>query len=312
MRYFTLFIKGFGVGMANLIPGVSGGTIALLTGIFEELINSIKSFDIQAIKLLLKCRFREFSVKINFYFLLAVLGGAVVSIFTLASTLEFFFYTFPVYTWSYFFGLILASVFYVGRTIDKWTLPVILFFLAGTLVATGINYMNPASQNENFIYLALCGAVAVSSMILPGISGSFVLMLMGNYELIVIDGITNFRFDLLIPFGIGIIVGLVAFSHFLSWIYKKFRYQTIASLVGFILGSLVILWPWKNNVYKVDELGNPVLTKSGELIVQSFERFIPDSISQEVIVAFLIMLSGIFTIWGIEYLSGKKLVKKLK
>lgn len=310
LRYFNFFIKGFGVGAANVIPGVSGGTIALLTGIFEELINSIKSIDLQAVRLLLTGRFRQFTERTNFFFLLAVFGGAVASIFTLARVLEYLFLNYPVFTWAYFFGLILASVYFVGKTVGKWTLPVVLFFLAGTLLAAGITYMNPATQNENFFYLVLCGVVAVCSMILPGLSGSFVLILMGNYELVAIDAINHFRLDILLPMLIGIVAGLIAFSHFLSWIYKKFRDQTLASLVGFIMGSLVILWPWKHEIYRIDALGNPVISKSGDFIVQSYERFIPSEINEEVLIAVLMMIAGIITLLGIEFLSQKKQVQK--
>lgn len=146
LYYVNLFFKGFGVGAANVIPGVSGGTIALLTGIFEELINSLKSIDIQAIRLLLTGKFREFSNKVNFFFLVAVFGGAVFSIFTLARLLEFLFLNYPVFIWAYFFGLILASVYFVGRTIGKWTTPVMLFFLAGTLFAAGMFINIPSKR----------------------------------------------------------------------------------------------------------------------------------------------------------------------
>lgn len=304
--HINLFFKGFGVGAANVIPGVSGGTIALITGIFEELINSIKSIDYQALKLLLSGDFSAFARKVNFFFLLAVFGGAVVSIFTLARILEYLFLHFPVYIWAYFFGLIMASVYFVGRTISKWTIPVVLFFLAGTLFAAGITYLNPAAQNENFFYLILCGIVAVCSMILPGLSGSFVLILMGNYELVAIDAINHLRVEILLPMFIGIVTGLIIFSHFLSWLINKFRDQTLAALVGFIMGSLVILWPWKHAIYRLDELGNPLLSKSGDFIVQTYDRFIPQVIDKEVIIAITLMVIGIFTIWGIEFLSRIK------
>lgn len=310
LYYVNLFFKGFGVGAANVIPGVSGGTIALLTGIFEELINSLKSIDIQAIRLLLTGKFREFSNKVNFFFLVAVFGGAVFSIFTLARLLEFLFLNYPVFIWAYFFGLILASVYFVGRTIGKWTTPVMLFFLAGTLFAAGITYLNPATQNDNFFYLILCGMVAVCSMILPGLSGSFVLILMGNYELVAIDAINHLRLDILLPMFIGIFAGLIIFSHFLSWLIKWFRDQTLAALVGFIMGSLLILWPWKHEIYRIDELGNPLISKSGEFIVQTYERFIPHSFDKEVLTAIVLMLAGIFTIWGIEILSRVKSSQK--
>lgn len=308
--HINLFFKGFGIGAANVIPGVSGGTIALITGIFEELINSIKSIDIQAIRLLLTGKFSEFSTKVNLFFLLAVFGGTVVSIFTVARILEYLFLNFPVYIWAYFFGLIIASVYFVAKTINKWTFPVALFFMAGTLFAAGITYINPAAPNDNFFYLILCGIVAICSMILPGLSGSFVLILMGNYELVAIDAINQLRLEILFPMFIGIVIGLILFSHFLSWLIKKFRDYTLAALVGFIMGSLVILWPWKHEIYRLDELGNPLLSKSGDFIVQTYERFIPQVIDKEVITAIILMVVGILTIWGIEILSRVKSSQK--
>lgn len=311
-HYFNLFFKGFGVGAANVIPGVSGGTIALVTGIFEELIHSIKSIDFQAVRLLFSGRFKEFSVKINFFFLLAVFAGVVASIFTLARILEFLFLNYPVYIWAYFFGLILASVWFVGKTVGKWTIPVILFFLTGTIIAGGISWLTPAVPNENFFYLVLCGIVAVCSMILPGLSGSFVLILLGNYELVAIEAINQFRLDILFPMFIGIFCGLIAFSHILSWLIRKFRDITIASLTGFILGSLLVLWPWKNEIYKLDSTGNPLLSISGDLIVQGYERYLPASFNKEVLLATILVLLGFISIWGIEALSRKLPVKKEK
>ncbi len=306
IHHIGLFFKGFGVGAANVIPGVSGGTVALITGIFEKLIYSIKSIDLKAFRFLFSGQFREFADKINFFFLLAVFSGVVVSIFTVAKILEFLFLNYPVYIWAYFFGLILASVWFVGKTIRKWTITVILFFMAGTIIAGGITYMNPATQNENFLYLVLCGIVAVSSMILPGLSGSFVLILMGNYELVAIEAINHLRLDILFPLFLGIVVGLIAFSHVLSWLIRKFREQSLATLVGFVMGSLVILWPWKREIYRTDESGNQILTKSGDLLVQSYERFLPESFSTEVFIAILFILGGIITIWLMEVISRRK------
>jgi putative membrane protein len=305
LHYFNLFLKGFGVGAANVIPGVSGGTIALITGIFEELIHSIKSIDIQALRLLISGRFRDFSVKINFFFLLAVFGGAIASIFSLARILEFMFLNYPIYVWAYFFGLILASVWFVGKSVQKWTISVIFLFLTGTVIAGGISYLNPAVPNEDFFYLVLCGMVAVCSMILPGLSGSFVLILLGNYELVAIEAVNQFRLDILFPMFIGIFFGLIAFSHLLSWLIRKFRDNTIAALTGFIFGSLIVLWPWKNEIYRLDATGNPLISNTGDLIVQGYERFLPASFNKEVLIATILVLFGFFSIWAIEVLSRK-------
>ena len=297
-------LKGLGMGAANVIPGVSGGTIALITGIFERIINAIKSINIVAFRLLLKGKIREFFQHIDFYFLLAVFVGMIVSVVTLARLFEFLFANYPVYIWSFFFGLILASIYYVGKTITKWTLSVVITFIIGASFAIWISFMNPATSNDSFLYLILCGVVAICSMILPGLSGSFVLILMGNYELVMIDAVNDANIKVLFPVILGAIVGLVAFSHLLSWIYKKYKNQTIAILTGFILGSLSILWPWKNPVYRVDEFGELIL-KNGEKLVQGYDFFIPNQLTVEVIGALGIMIAGIVTIVLIEKLAEK-------
>jgi putative membrane protein len=195
-------LKGFAIGAANVIPGVSGGTIALITGIFERLINAIKSFDVTALKLLGRMKFREFFRHIDGVFLTAVGIGLAAAIVTLARILEYLFENYPVEIWSFFFGLILASVYYVGKTVGKWDSPAIISFAAGTAVAVGLSFLNPAVANANPVYVFLCGMLAVSSMILPGISGSFVLMLMGNYEL-VIRAVNEVNVMVLGPLALG-------------------------------------------------------------------------------------------------------------
>lgn len=204
---FGVFIKGMAMGAANVIPGVSGGTIALITGIFERLINSIKSFNITALRLLLKGDFKGFVKHTDLAFLIALFSGVAVSILSLARLFDFLFIHYPVYIWSFFFGLISASVFFVGKTVSKWTWAVILAFIIGFAVALLITFLTPASQDESFFYLIICGVVAACSMILPGLSGSFVLILMGNYQLVMIDSINQMRFDILLPIVTGAFLG---------------------------------------------------------------------------------------------------------
>jgi len=304
-NYLLALLKGIGMGAANVIPGVSGGTIALITGIFERIINALKSFDATAIKLLFKGKIKELIDYIDFYFLVAVFSGMLISIFSLARLFEYLFANYPVYIWSYFFGLILASVYFVGKTIEKWSLSVVITFIIGTAIAVVLSFLNPAVQNDSFFYLVICGIVAICSMILPGLSGSFVLVLMGNYELVMIHAINDFNLKIIIPVGIGAVGGLIAFSHFLSWILKKYKDQTIAILTGFILGSLSIIWPWKNPVYRTDALGEIIL-KKGEKIVEGYNMFIPDTLNTEVILALTYIIIGIVSIIVIEKLATKK------
>ncbi|MBA7643294.1 hypothetical protein ES703_51015 [subsurface metagenome] len=303
--YLSIVFKGIGMGAANVIPGVSGGTIALITGVFEELIESIKSFDLKALQLLFKGKLKDFAIYINLNFLITLFFGVVLSIVSLAKLLEFLFENYPVYVWAFFFGLILASVYFVGKTIRQWHISVIISLVIGTSIAMVISVLNPVKENDGFIYLIVCGIVAVCSMILPGLSGSFVLILMGNYELVMIEAVTQAKFDILVPVIIGAAAGLILFSHILSWVYKKYRNETIALLTGFILGSLAILWPWKNPVYNYDEAGNILIKSDGEKIIAGYERYFPESFDSEVRIAIGLVLCGIIVIWVVEKYAGK-------
>ncbi len=301
--------KGFAVGAANVIPGVSGGTIALVTGIFEKLIHSIRSIDREALRLLFTGHFADFSKRINFFFLTLFFSGVIISIFTLARVLEYMFQNYPVLIWAYFFGLIMASVLYVGKSVKKWS-PLVLFFLfAGTCTALYISFVSPATENENFLYLMLSGAVAVCSMILPGLSGSFILIIMGNYQLVAIEAINHLRGDILLPVFLGIVSGLILFSRILSWLFKSYRDQTLSLLTGFIAGSLAILWPWKDPVYHTNAAGNIVLRPDGSPVVSGYEHYIPGGFTPEVLTALIVMIAGFLSILIIEFIAERKINK---
>ena len=299
MNYLFLVLKGIAMGAANVIPGVSGGTMALITGIFERLINAIKSFNLKAVKLLFTLRLKEFAQHTDLYFLVAVFGGIVLAIVSLARLFDYLFTNYPVYIWAYFFGLVLASVYFVGKTVSKWNTSVIISALVGGALAIVISVMNPAAENSSMVYLIICGVVAICSMILPGLSGSFVLILMGNYQLVMIDAVNDRDLQILIPVGIGAVGGLIAFSHVLSWVFKRFRNQTISLLTGFIFGSVSILWPWQRMIYMTDAAGDLVM-KKGEPIVMRYERYLPDAFNNEVLLALAIAVAGIVSIWAIE------------
>jgi len=304
-EYINYFVKGMAVGIANIIPGVSGGTIALITGIFERLIDAIKSFDLKAAKLLLKGDWNGFAEKTDFYFLLTLFAGVGVAIVALARLFDFLFHHYPVYIWAYFFGLVLSSVYYVGKTVEKWKSSTIISFIVGTAFAIGISLINPATANDNFLYLVLCGVVAICSMILPGLSGSFVLILMGNYQLIAIDAINNRDLGIIIPVGIGAVAGLIAFSHVLSWVFKRYKNQTIAMLTGFILGSLGILWPWKEPKYLTDAAGDFIM-KHGEKVIARYSVILPERMSTEIVVGIGFMILGVLSIVVVEYMAQTK------
>jgi len=289
-EYIIYFVKGAAVGVANIIPGVSGGTIALITGIFERLIHAIKSFDLSALRLLLKGDWKSFASQTDFYFLLALFSGVIVAIVLLARIFDFLFQSYPVYIWSFFFGLILASVYFVGKTVERWRISVYLNFALGTAIALMFTFLTPATENSSFLYLVLCGVVAVCSMILPGLSGSFVLILLGNYQLVAIDAINNRDIGILLPVLLGAVGGLIAFSHLLSWVFKRYKDQTIALLTGFILGSLGVIWPWKNPIEQV--FGDKVK-------VVGYDYFLPQ-MNMEFLIAVIVIIAGIAAIWWME------------
>jgi len=295
-EFFSLFLKGMAMGAANVIPGVSGGTIALITGIFERLINAIKSFNITAVKLLFSGKIKDFIKHTDLYFLLAIFSGIGISILSVAKLFAYLFEYYPIYIWAFFFGLILASVLFVGKTIEKWTSSVIIAFIIGISIAMSITLLSPASENDSFFYLFICGIVAICSMILPGLSGSFVLILMGNYQLVMIDAVNGLRFDILLPVALGAAGGLLGFSYVLSWVFKNYKNQTIGILTGFILGSLGIIWPWKNAI--IELFGEKEK-------VTGYSYYLPNmDTSFAIALAFIIL--GFVSIWLMEKAASNK------
>lgn len=296
-------LRGAGIGMANVIPGVSGATVAIITGVFEPLVNAVKSFDLTAVKLLSKRRFGAFSQHVDLPLLIPLGIGLFGTIISLARLLKYLFGHYPVYIWAYFFGLILASIYFVGKTVRPWTGARVALMAAGAAIAVTLTFLNPAVENSNLAYVFLCGVVAISSMILPGISGSFVLILMGNYELI-LEAASEVRLSLLAPFLAGCAVGLVAFSHVLSWVLRVAKHQTLALLTGFIAGSLVTIWPWKEAIYRVTETGEAVL-KDGQPIIFKYRPILPESLDAEVGIALAIVILGVLTIWITESIANR-------
>lgn len=294
--YFKTAFKGAAMGAANVIPGVSGGTIALITGVFERLINAIKSFDLKAIKLLFSGQFKAFAKHIDLNFLVALFAGVGIAIISLAKLFKFLFENHPVYIWAFFFGLVMASIYFVGKTVKTWNISSIICLIAGTAIAVAISVLNPASENSSFIYLIVCGMVAMCSMILPGLSGSFVLILMGNYQLVMINAVSEFKLNILLPVALGAGVGLVAFSHFLSWLLKKYHNQTIALLTGFIAGSLGVLWPWKDEVTQT--FGEKVKTIGYDYNLPNF--------TNEFYFALFFIILGIASIAATEFIANRK------
>jgi len=291
----SVFLKGIAMGAANVIPGVSGGTIALITGIYERLINAIKACDITAMKLLFARDFAKLWQHIDGRFLCAIALGVIVSIVTLAKLFEYLLTAHERFTMAFFFGLITLSLYYVAKRISSWRPSVIASLLIGSTIAIGIALLAPASENSSFFYVFLCGVVAISSMILPGLSGSFVLIIMGNYAL-VLGAISSLSMNILLPLALGCAAGLILFSHIIAWIFKHFENQTLSLMTGFVLGSLVVIWPWKNAVMQTVQRAN----KPPKEVVASYQWYLPELTSANTWVCIALMLAGAITIYLME------------
>lgn len=303
-HYALLFFKGLAMGAANVIPGVSGGTIAFITGIYEEFIDSLKSFDLKALRLALSFDLRGFASHVNLAFLVPLFLGVGVSLLSLGKLLDWLFTHYPTLVWSFFFGLILASVFYVSKNIKQRSAAGLLAFALGTAAALALAFLKPAEENPAFFYLILCGVVAVCSMILPGLSGSFVLILMGNYQLVMLQAVPNFNFAIIIPFAIGGAVGFIALSHVIAYLLRHFHDVTLSSLTGFILGSLAVIWPWKDPIYLRDDAGE-FLLKDGAPLVQGYDWMAPDLALANTWASLGLMLVGIVCVALLERTAAK-------
>lgn len=245
LDYIIIAAKGFCMGSADVVPGVSGGTMAFILGIYEELLNTIRNVGrppfIQAV---LKFRIQDALRILNWPFLVAIFGGIVLAVVTLAPGLEWLLENQPVLLWSFFFGLVVASVIAVSRRVSTWTVPLWIMLAIGAVLAYWIVGMTPAQTPETWWFLMLSGAIAICAMILPGISGSFILVLLSKYQFF-IEAVTS-RDLLSIGFaGIGAVIGLVSFAQVLSWLFKRYHDATVALLTGLMIGSLRKVWPWK-------------------------------------------------------------------
>ena len=301
--YFGLLLKGMGMGAADVVPGVSGGTIAFISGIYEELINSIKSFNIHTLKLLVRFQWGSFWKSVNGNFLLSVITGIGISILSLAKLLQMLLKDHPVLVWSFFFGLIIASAYYVGKTIKGWKAPYFLSLGMGVIIAYGITVLTPAETPDTYVFLFLTGALAICAMILPGISGAFILLLLSKYEF-ALEALTRFKLDVIAVMGLGAAIGLISFSNILSWLLKRFHNQTIALLSGFMLGSLNKVWPWKETVeFRMNSHGEQVPLIQKNILPGTYEQL--NHVEAQLLGAILLAVAGVFVILIIEKLSAK-------
>lgn len=240
-------LRGLGIGAADVVPGVSGGTIAFISGIYEELINSISNINLKALKVLRNEGVKSFWKHINGSFFVALLTGVAISILSLANVVTFLLQKYPVVVWAFFFGLVLASVYMVIKTIEKWSVISALGLIAGTLGAAYVSTLHVTASGGDLWYVFLSGAVAICAMILPGISGAFILVLMGSYNT-VMQALKEFDFVMIAVFVSGCLIGVLSFSHLLKYLFANFKNFILAFLSGTLIGSLLKIWPWKNNI----------------------------------------------------------------
>lgn len=245
--YGVLLLKGMGMGAADVVPGVSGGTIAFIVGIYEELIDSIKSINGKTLKQLFTGKVASFWKGINANFLLSIVAGIGISIFSLAKIITYLLVYHPILVWSFFFGLVMASTWFVSKDIKSWNWKSVVSFIAGAIIAFYITVATPAETPTHLLFIFLCGAIAICAMILPGISGSFILVLLGKYFYIM-EAVKTFNIPVMLVFIAGAAIGITTFSRVLSFALRKFHDVTIAVLAGFMLGSLNKVWPWKETI----------------------------------------------------------------
>lgn len=306
-RYIILALKGCAMGMADVVPGVSGGTIAFISGIYEELLDSIRSVNATALKLLLKFRLAEFWRHINGRFLLPVLLGIAIAIFSLARLMTYLLVNHPIAIWSFFFGLIVASALLVAKQIGRWDWQTVLAFVVGAVAAWWITVATPAETPNDWWFVMLSGAIAICAMILPGISGAFILLLLGKYQYIM-HAVGEFNIPVIVVFVIGAVAGIISFSHLLSWLLKHWHDVTVAVLMGFMVGSLNKVWPWKETVETyLDSHGVAQPLVQTNIAPGTFEQLTgePSLLTQ----AILLGIVGFLAIYGIE-LIARIIVKK--
>lgn len=296
-NYLLLVLRGCAMGAADVIPGVSGGTIAFITGIYEELINSIRSVDLQALRLLVTLKFKEFWKHINGNFLISVVAGIAISIFSLAKLMTYLLNTHPLYVWSFFFGLIIASALLVSREVKKWDLFTITSMIVGIVIGYTITVLTPTSTPETWWFILLSGAIAICAMILPGISGAFILLLLGKYEYI-ITAVSEFNIGILLIFLVGAVAGIISFSHLLSWLLKNYHGMTVALLTGFMVGSLNKVWPWQ--ITDTELINGSPFEIERNVFPAAYEQAGNDPLTWQVL---LMCIIGFFLIWGIEKLA---------
>ncbi|WP_166963534.1 DUF368 domain-containing protein [Yeosuana marina] len=321
-----LILKGLGMGAANKVPGVSGGVVAFVAGFYEEFIYSLQKINGKAFKLLINGRFKSFYQYINGRFLALLFFGMIVSYFSVSKILDYLIKNYELYVWSVFFGMIIGSIYYINKDFKDWNYRTYLSLFIGIILGVGISFLNPAKENDNLWFVFFCGIISVCGMTLPGFSGSFILILLGNYVLLLVESVNalydtffdvlegDFSFThnferirmlkVLVVFTLGSLTGLITFSNVLSYILKHYKSITISAIIGFIIGSLGVVWPWKETIYKLSESGEFLFDSRGEKVVENYNRYIPQ-LNTETYYAIAFIFLGIAIVLALEIYGQK-------
>ncbi|MDC0924327.1 DUF368 domain-containing protein [Flavobacteriaceae bacterium] len=310
--YIILLIKSILMGTVNKLPGVSGGLVALITGFYIEMINSLKKINFKIIPLLFKLNFSKIDKNYNGLFLLIILSGIVISYFTTSKILDLLFNSYEIFVWSVFFGMVLASNFILIQNLKTWNYNTFISIISGLILGLIISFSDPIEENKNTLFIFFCGFISISGMIIPGLSGSFLLILLGNYKLLLIDSVNSLFNSILISIGLesnlshdlellkivliftlGSLSGLILLSNFLSYLVRKHEETVNQFIIGFIFGSLIILWPW-----------NYINEKS--LLNDNFGISVPKLTEITNIMSVVWICIGLITVLSINMYVGKK------
>ena len=301
-KYLLLYAKGIAMGAADVVPGVSGGTVAFITGIYDELLRSIASIP-AALGMLLRGRILDAWRAANATFLLVLLLGILTSVLSLARLITYLLAEQPIPVWSFFFGLILISTHLVVREIDRWNWTRVVSFILGAAFAYWITVASPLQLGSDPLSLFLAGAIAICAMILPGISGSFLLVLLGLYS-VVLTALKGLDFSVLLVFASGCLIGLVGFAGVLRWLLVRWRDLTLAFLTGLMLGSLNKIWPWKETLsWRVDSHGQQVPLLQENLLPGRFAEI--SGQDPQLLCAIALAVAGVALVLGMEWLAGR-------
>ncbi|MFC4097999.1 DUF368 domain-containing protein [Euzebyella saccharophila] len=298
IQYLIVTLKGMAMGAADVVPGVSGGTIAFISGIYEELITSINNVDLSLFKTLKEQGLKSAWNQLNGNFLLSLFIGIGISVLSLAKLVSWLLENKPILIWSFFFGLVIASILLVGKEVKKWNATTFFFLTLGACVAYYITILPPSGSVDSLPFLFLSGALAICAMILPGISGAFILVLLGSYKTI-IDAVHNLDIKVIAVVGAGAIFGLLSFAKLLKWMFNNHKNLTLALLTGFIIGSLNKIWPWKR-VLETRTIGEKIITIDENVSPFSFQG------DNQLVIAIIAALVGFLLIFLLERTAAKK------